>query len=217
MKWSRAIPWTACALSLVGGTIMGWAAQSLVYRDWRLTASPFGEDQQLLLRQDAKGDGRFGAPRSGHRRHRGIDLEAPVGSPVRAIRSGVVIATGIHRGLGRYLELEHRQGLRSLYGHLETTTVEVGDRVRQGQRIATVGKTGNAKHPVIKPHLHLEILRAGTPLDPATIGLSVMEPTSPKGPISRGEAMTSGQPEPMRDDTSPKPSASHGMVADGGE
>lgn len=166
--------WTTSALSLVVGTVIGWTAQSLVYHDWRLVASPF-EDRPLILRQDAKGDGRFGAPRSGNRRHHGIDLEAPVGSPVRAIRSGIVIASGIHRGLGRYLELEHRHGLRSLYGHLETTAVEVGDRVRQGQRIATVGKTGNAKHPVIKPHLHLEILRAGTPLDPATIGLSVIK------------------------------------------
>jgi len=87
-----------------------------------------------------------------------------------------VVQMGVHRGLGRYLELEHRHGLRSLYGHLAAVRVDVGDRIRQGRVIATVGKTGNARHPLIKPHLHLEILRDGKSVDPATVGLAVLEP-----------------------------------------
>jgi murein DD-endopeptidase MepM/ murein hydrolase activator NlpD len=160
---------------VVVGALLGWAAQWLFYLDWHPIAAPLEQDQ-LVIREDDKGDGRFGAPRSGKRHHRGVDIEATVGSPVRAIRSGTVVESGTHRGLGRYLELEHRGGLQSLYGHLETVMVDVGDRVRQGQVIATVGKTGNARHPLIKPHLHLEVLQDGEPVDPAALGLAVIEP-----------------------------------------
>ncbi len=165
-------------LGVVAGAALGWGAHALFYLNWRPLVAPLDQDA-LVIRADAKGDGRFGAPRSGNRRHRGVDLEAPLGSPVRAIRSGVVVEIGVHRGLGRFVELEHPQHLRSLYGHLETVNVRVGDRVRQGQTIATVGKTGNARNRLIKPHLHLEVLRQGEPIDPARIGLVAVEPATP--------------------------------------
>ena len=161
------------------GVAVGWVGQWLVYVDWHPIVEPL-DQEQLVVRADGKGDGSFGAPRSGNRRHRGVDIEAPLGSPVRAIRSGVVIESGKHRGLGRYLELEHRHSLRSLYGHLATVSVDVGERVRQGQVIATVGKTGNAKHPLITPHLHLEMVRDGKPIDPTTfLGLPKADRSSP--------------------------------------
>lgn len=175
MRWSHTRRWPFFLSGVIVGALLGWAAQWLCSRDWRPLIAPL-DQEQLVIREDGKGDGRFGAPRRGNRHHRGVDLEAPLGSPVRAIRSGVVVESGMHRGLGRYLELEHRHGLRSLYGHLDTTMVDVGDRVRQGQGIATVGKTGNARHPLIKPHLHLEVLREGKSVDPASIGLAVIEP-----------------------------------------
>ena len=174
-RWLKTIRLPSFVLGIACGLTMGWATHELPYVDWHGVVAPL-DHEPLVLRHDAKGDGRFGAPRSGNRRHRGVDLEAPLGSPVRAIRSGRAIASGKHRGLGRYLELEHRHHLRSVYAHLGAIAVDVGDRVRQGQAIATVGKTGNARSPLIAPHLHLEILLQGEPLDPALLGLAFVEP-----------------------------------------
>jgi murein DD-endopeptidase MepM/ murein hydrolase activator NlpD len=146
------------------------------YLNWKPVVAPV-QTHVLQMRQDAKGDGRFGAPRSGQRSHRGIDLLAPLNSPVRAIRSGTVTEVGTHRGLGHFVEVSHGGGLTSLYAHLASTTVEKGDRVVQGHMIGAVGKTGNARHPWISPHLHLEVARRGEVVDPATIGLQVLAST----------------------------------------
>lgn len=108
--------------------------------------------------------------------HRGVDIAAPVGSPVRALRSGRVITAAKHRGMGRYVEVQHGGRMCSLYAHLQTVAVRSGDRVRQGQLIGTVGKTGNARHAWITPHVHLEVTRAGKPIDPAMLGLVLMAP-----------------------------------------
>ena len=153
------------------------AAFELPYVNWHPVVPPL-DANPLTIRYDAKGDGRFFAPRSGRRRHRGIDLSAPLQSPVRAIRSGTVIQVGSHRGLGRFVELEHRHRVHSLYAHLDQVSVEVGARVRQGQTIGTVGKTGNARHPWITPHLHLEVLQDGAPVNPQTLGLQVVDPAA---------------------------------------
>ena len=98
---------------------------------------------------------------------------APLDSAVRAIRSGRVLEAESHRGMGWYVELEHRKGLRSIYGHMARVSVKAGARVRQGQVIGAVGKTGNARHALIDAHLHLEVWRDGVPVDPKTIGLRV--------------------------------------------
>ena len=179
MEGIRNIRWPTLLAGAALGAGIAWAAQELSYANWQGCAVPLEQDA-LVIRADAKGDGRFNAPRSGNRRHRGVDIEAPVGTPVRAVLSGVVIARGMHRGLGRYLELEHRHGLHSLYAHLDTATVDVGQRLRQGTVIGTVGKTGNAKHPLIKPHLHLEITRDGKPIDPTSLGLQYVESVTPE-------------------------------------
>ncbi|MBI3087518.1 MAG: M23 family metallopeptidase [Candidatus Omnitrophica bacterium] len=163
-------------VGLTCGTALGSALLWLCYVDWYPVFAPLAQEP-LVIRADAKGDGRFGAPRSGNRRHQGVDIQAPLGSPVRAIRSGRVMAVGRHRGLGRYLQVEHAGGLRSLYAHLDEMQVDVGARVRQGQAIGTVGKTGNARHPWIAPHLHLEVTRDGSVIDPQTLGLALVGPT----------------------------------------
>lgn len=173
--------------SFVVGTLLGVALTTAIgelpYLNWREVAAPV-DAQPLTVRHDAKGDGRFAVSRSGNRRHRGIDLAAPLDSPVRAIRSGTVVQVGLHKGLGHVVEVEHRrpfdfaQGrhLRSLYAHLNAVHVAVGDRVRQGQVIGAVGKTGNAKHPWITPHVHLEVRQDGVPIDPQLVGLRVVDP-----------------------------------------
>lgn len=153
-----------------GLTVLGF---ELPYLNWHPVAPPVDE-RPLVIRQDAKGDGRFLAPRRGRRQHRGIDLVAALNSPVRAIRSGMVVQVGFHRGLGRFVELDHRHALHSLYAHLNEVAVEPGARVRQGGVIGTVGKTGNARHPWIVPHVHLEVWRDGEPIDPQRLGLLVV-------------------------------------------
>jgi len=180
------IRWSSFLLGLAAGAAVWWAAQELPYLNWRPIVVPLA-NTPLVIREDAKGNGRFGAPRSGNRSHQGVDLLAPVGAPVRAIRSGRVFVSSAHRGLGRYVELEHSGGLRSLYAHLDETGVKAGERIRQGQVIGSVGKTGNARHPLIQPHLHLEILREGQPVDPASLGLVFVESTAPtEHPDARG-------------------------------
>ena len=151
------------------GVGLSWGTQRLAHVSWRSVRAPVDQDP-LVIRHDAKGDGHFGASRSGNLSHRGIDIEAPLGSPVRAIRSGRVLTVGRHRGRGLYLELDHGRSLRSLYAHLKTIDVNIGDRVAQGHPIGTVGKTGNARHPLMTPHLHLEISHHGALIDPASLG-----------------------------------------------
>ena len=171
--WSHPALWFGLVLGC-GLTVL---AVELPYVNWHPVASPL-EASSLIIRQDAKGNGRFLAPRSGGRRHRGIDLVADLHSPVRAIRSGTVVQVGVHRGLGRFVELEHRQHLHSVYAHLDEVLVEAGARVRQGTQIGRVGKTGNARHRWITPHLHLEVVKDGEPIDPQSLGLPIAEPVA---------------------------------------
>ena len=174
-------------LGVFVGVAALWVACELPYVNWRRLVPPI-DTAPLIVRQDAKGDGHFGAPRSGRRRHRGVDLLAPLGSPVRAIQSGRVTQVGTHRGLGHFVELVHRHDLTSLYAHLATTQVQQGDRVTQGQVIGTVGKTGNARHPWISPHVHVEVARGGAVIDPATLGLQVLAST----PVTEQQANGTG-------------------------
>ena len=168
---SRRLPW------LLFGCGLAVAALELPYINWRPVAAPV-DTRPLVIRKDARGDGRFRSPRSGHRRHRGVDLVAQLNSPVRAIRSGRVVEVGFHRGLGRFIELEHGSALRSLYAHLSDVSVGPGTRVRQGEAIGAVGKTGNARHAWITPHLHLEVLQDGEPVDPQTLGVQAVGPSA---------------------------------------
>jgi murein DD-endopeptidase MepM/ murein hydrolase activator NlpD len=112
---------------------------------------------------------------------------APLGSPVRAMRSGLVVQVGTHRGLGRFIEVEHERNLKSLYAHLDEWKVTPDQRVMQGQVIGTVGKTGNARHPWIAPHVHVEVTRDGQPIDPTGLGLRVVASSTPQEqPDGRG-------------------------------
>ena len=171
------------AIVLAGGLA---AACEAPYINWRPVVPPI-DARPLVIRQDAGGDGWFEAPRSGNRKHRGVDLAAGLQTPVRAIRSGRVREARFHRGLGWYVELEHGGGLESLYAHLHDLQVTRGMRVRQGDLIGTVGKTGNARRASITPHLHFEVHRHGAPVDPQTLGFtfaqahSVADPSDASG------------------------------------
>jgi murein DD-endopeptidase MepM/ murein hydrolase activator NlpD len=105
----------------------------------------------------------YGAARGrGSDFHRGIDIRAPAGTPVLATATGRVIVAGNGSGYGRYVVLDHENGLRTLYAHLQDFVVSPGDRVARGQQIGRVGKSGNATGY----HLHYEVHRGGQSVDP---------------------------------------------------
>jgi murein DD-endopeptidase MepM/ murein hydrolase activator NlpD len=130
-----------------GGAVVGLGAAPALR--WPLTTihvligSPFGA--------------RWGKP------HEGIDLPAPVGTPVFAAADGrVVYAGSAIRGYGNLIVLKHAGDLLTAYAHNSVLLVSQGQTVRAGDRIALVGQSGHATGP----HLHFEVRSGQIPRDP---------------------------------------------------
>ena len=100
----------------------------------------------------------------GWRLHKGTDYAADRGTPVRAIGDGVVVRAGWGAGYGNVVEIRHRNGFVTRYGHLSRFNVRAGQRVEIGQTVAYVGSTGLATGP----HLHFEVIVDGHQRDPRT-------------------------------------------------
>jgi murein DD-endopeptidase MepM/ murein hydrolase activator NlpD len=83
-----------------------------------------------------------------------------------AAKSGRVISAQSNPGMGKYVIIMHAGELVTLYGHLDSICVKQGQRLRQGQLIGRVGKSGNAGHKAILPHLHFEVRKKGAYCDP---------------------------------------------------
>ena len=94
--------------------------------------------------------------------HTGLDFRAATGDPVRATANGKVVLSGWSGGYGRMVEIDHGNGLSTRYGHLSEINVKVGDSIRIGQVIGTVGSTGRSTGP----HLHYETRIDGEAVDP---------------------------------------------------
>jgi murein DD-endopeptidase MepM/ murein hydrolase activator NlpD len=90
--------------------------------------------------------------------HGGIDLANSIGTPIYAVSDGVVIDAGPTAGYGAWVKLRHADGTVTLYGHVNTWLVSVGQRVMAGDQIATIGNRGNSTGP----HCHFEVLLNGT-------------------------------------------------------
>ncbi len=128
----------------------------------------------------------LGEPRdNGRRLHRGIDFASEAGEPVRAVAAGVVRFAGVdwerraqipltpwgaaivherHMGpRGLYVEVDHGGGVVSLYAHLASYDVKIGDRVQAGQQLGDVGRTGVRESGA---HLHFGLFKNGKVLDP---------------------------------------------------
>lgn len=105
---------------------------------------------------------------TGSTNHKGVDFRAPSGAPIYAVGDGTVVVCvtqyTVNKGRGRYLQLLHGDGSRTLYQHLSRVDVAKGDSVSAGQVIGASGETGNTTGP----HLHLEAINpaSGNPVDP---------------------------------------------------
>jgi murein DD-endopeptidase MepM/ murein hydrolase activator NlpD len=94
--------------------------------------------------------------------HKGVDLSAPMGSDIYAALDGQVVLSGRHKQYGNFVAVDHGNGVVTLYAHCSRNFVEEGQIVRRGQKIAEVGRTGNATGP----HLHFELRLDGIPVNP---------------------------------------------------
>jgi murein DD-endopeptidase MepM/ murein hydrolase activator NlpD len=90
--------------------------------------------------------------------HAGIDLAGPIGTPIYAVADGVVTDAGPTAGYGAWVKIRHADGTVTLYGHVNTWLVSVGQRVMAGDQIATIGNRGNSTGP----HCHFSVLLNGT-------------------------------------------------------
>lgn len=101
--------------------------------------------------------------------HKGIDVAAPMGTPIFAPADGVVIFSGAKAGYGNFIMVAHGYGVVSRFGHNAQNMVQPGQKVQKGDQIATVGMTGRSTGP----HLHYEILVNGRYSDPKKFILDI--------------------------------------------
>ena len=94
--------------------------------------------------------------------HSGLDIGAPVGTPVKAPAPGTVVFAGVHAEYGQTLIVDHGNETKSLYGHLSKIGVAVNQKIERGDVIARTGNTGRSSGP----HLHYEIQVKGQPVNP---------------------------------------------------
>lgn len=89
--------------------------------------------------------------------HAGLDIAAPIGTPIRVPLDGVVISSGPASGFGMWVRVQHADGTITVYGHINRSLVTVGQKVTAGQQIAEVGNRGQSTGP----HLHIEVQTPG--------------------------------------------------------
>jgi murein DD-endopeptidase MepM/ murein hydrolase activator NlpD len=94
--------------------------------------------------------------------HHGVDLAAPQGAPIRVIAAGQVVYADPLGGYGKVVVVKHASGLTSHYGHCQSIGVSIGQIVKPGDILGTVGSTGLSTGP----HLHFEIRQDGKPQNP---------------------------------------------------
>jgi murein DD-endopeptidase MepM/ murein hydrolase activator NlpD len=94
--------------------------------------------------------------------HPGVDLHAPVGTPIRAAADGRIVQAGWNAGYGISVMIDHENDMQTLYGHLSRVELRVGQEVKRGQIIGLTGTTGRSTGP----HLHYEVHVGGAPVNP---------------------------------------------------
>ena len=121
--------------------------------------------------------------------HPGIDIAAPKGTQVNATADGtVLLASDTGNGYGSHIQIDHGDGIVTIYGHLSAIGVKAGDTVKAGQKIGEVGSTGKSTGN----HLHYQINKNGKAQNPDNIKLSNISPVGPAGQMSEVATADSG-------------------------
>jgi hypothetical protein len=153
---TRTLANSTSAFNLTGGGFTGFGdADILAYAPtlWPVMgpiSSGFGQREDPVL---GNGEGEF---------HKGVDISAPNGTPVRATADGVVITAGFENGYGREIVLDHGHGLTTIYGHMSAFNVIAGQSVVRGEVIGFVGHSGRTTGF----HLHYEVKIHDTSVNP---------------------------------------------------
>jgi murein DD-endopeptidase MepM/ murein hydrolase activator NlpD len=112
--------------------------------------SPFGSREDPIL---GNGEGEF---------HKGVDISAPFGTPIRATADGVVEMAGMGNGYGREVVINHGSGVETTYAHMSGFHVSAGEQVVRGQIIGYVGTSGRSTGA----HVHYEVRLRNVPVNP---------------------------------------------------
>lgn len=132
------------SLQEINGDLFIWPVRSYVTSNYGYRRSPFTGVRQF---------------------HTGIDIGAPMGTPIAAAMSGRVSAAGFDATLGNYVLITHHSGYRTLYGHMSLIRTRAGAYVRTGERIGDVGSTGVSTGP----HVHFMVYKNGVTVNPRTL------------------------------------------------
>ena len=140
----------------------------------------------------------------GSTNHQGIDIPAPIGVPIIAVKEGKVEVAKYYGGYGNCVIINHNNGFKSLYGHMSQITCNVGDTVKPGDIIGKVGSTGNSTGA----HLHFGLLKDGKYIDPEPF-FTGKENVKPGEEVSENteqqEEPTTEQPTEETENTKEKP------------
>ncbi len=96
--------------------------------------------------------------------HQGVDFAGKEGSDVVAVAAGIVVYAGQRSGYGKMVEISHGSPFSTRYGHHKDLKVKVGDIVRKGQTVGTMGSSGRSTGP----HVHFEVYKNGRVVDPSS-------------------------------------------------
>lgn len=127
------------------------------------TLIPDEECAELRERGISSGFGLRAISRKSTRMHKGIDVPAPKDSKIMAFNDGEIVFAGNKNGYGKTVIVKQIDGREALYAHMNAYTVSIGDKVKRGDQIGNVGRTGRATGY----HLHFEIIDEGVNLNPA--------------------------------------------------
>ncbi len=174
--------------ALIGGAVGSWAGGSLGKAvGSNFDAKGTGDSSPLMNTLQIPENGEFGNKASFRTQsHRGIDLVAPEGSKVFAIKGGKVEKSGVEGALGNMIRIRHSDGTATVYGHLKSQLVGDGQEVAEGSQIGLSGNTGRS----FGAHLHVALEdKDGGVSDPTGL---VMGGASPTGGPTGASGMTSG-------------------------
>jgi len=146
--------------------------------------SSFGQREDPVL---GNGEGEF---------HKGLDISASSGTPIRATGDGVVKSAQVQSGYGREVTIDHGRGVETLYGHMSGFAVMAGQTVVRGQVIGYVGHSGRVSGPT-GAHVHYEVRIRNTPVNPhkylrmtlADLGSEPEQPATPAAGASKVTAL----------------------------